>query len=108
MTITLPAAIAAYLDAERCGDDEALESVFVAEAVVVDENQPIRGIAAIKTWKAEVREKFRYTVEPLTVEENGDKARLTARVTGDFPGSPVVLTYEFGIRDGRIVSLEIV
>jgi hypothetical protein len=38
---------------------------------------------------------------------DGDKALLRAKVSGQFPGSPVMLTHAFTIKDDRIVRLEI-
>jgi hypothetical protein len=43
----------------------------------------------------------------LAASQDGETVLLTARLTGNFPGSPVELTYAFVLRDQRIVSLEI-
>jgi hypothetical protein len=37
----------------------------------------------------------------------GPDAVVTARVTGDFPGSPVELRYGFALEGNRITRLEI-
>ena len=107
MTLELPQPIAAYVAADNAGDDAALAACFAADAVVHDEGRTIRGVDAILAWKAESKRKYRYTVEPLAVAEAEGGAVLTARVSGQFPGSPVELRYVFGLKDGGIASLEI-
>jgi hypothetical protein len=107
MTITLPEPIAAYVAADNAGDDAALAACFAADAVVRDEGRTIRGLDAILAWKAEAKRKYRYMVEPLAMAEEDGRTLLTARVAGQFPGSPVDLRYVFGFADGRIASLEI-
>jgi len=47
------------------------------------------------------------TSEPLTVVVSGGEATVDARVTGDFPGSPVELRYRFRLEDDRIARFEI-
>jgi hypothetical protein len=108
MTITLPESIAAYVAADNAGDDGALAACFATDAVVRDEGRIIRGLDAILAWKAESKRKYAYTVEPLAVAQAEGGAVLTARVAGQFPGSPVDLRYVFGLKDNRIATLEIV
>lgn len=107
MTITFPEPIAAYVAADNAGDDAALAACFAADAVVRDEGRTIRGADAILAWKAESKRKYQYTVEPIAVTEAEGGAVLTGRVSGRFPGSPVELRYVFGLKGGRIATLEI-
>jgi hypothetical protein len=65
------------------------------------------GLAAIKAWKAETTKKYRHTVMPLEVVCRHDKTVLTATLTGDFPGSPVTVNFDFVLEAGKILSLEI-
>jgi hypothetical protein len=74
---------------------------------VRDEKRTIRGLAAITAWKRESREKYRYQVEPLSATQEGDVVTLKARVSGSFPGSPVLLDYSFTLRNEMISALEI-
>ena len=46
-------------------------------------------------------------MEPLASSLEGDTARLTARVSGTFPGSPAQLRYRFLLRGERSAELEI-
>jgi hypothetical protein len=43
----------------------------------------------------------------LAVAPRDGKTVLEARLTGNFPGSPVTLEFSFVLEDGKIVSVEI-
>lgn len=107
MPVNLPAPIAAYIVAENEDDPAALADCFAEHAVVQDEGRTMRGLAAIQQWKRETKQKYHHTVEPLACIQKDDKAVVTARLTGDFPGSPVDLQFIFGLEGDRIASLEI-
>lgn len=107
MSLSLPPPIADYFAADA-GDGTAVANCFAADAVVVDEKRTYRGRDAIARWKAEASAKYRYTSTPVTVDGGGDRIVVTARVSGDFPGSPVNLRYAFTIEADAIVRLEIV
>lgn len=107
MKIDLPAPVERYLQADASNNDELLSQCFTPDAVVADEGRTIQGIDAIQAWKHEVKSKYRYRMEPLKASREGDSVEMTARVTGDFPGSPVELTYTFALDGDRIASLRI-
>lgn len=52
--------------------------------------------------------KFRYTSEPISLDEAHGKTVVTSRLVGDFPGSPVDLRFFFGLHGDKIASLEII
>jgi len=99
--------IAIYIAAENRGDTEAMAECFAEDAVVRDEGRTIKGLAAIKRWKAETKEKYQHTVEPLASVQEGDKTIVTNRLTGNFPGSPIELQFIFKLDGDKIASLEI-
>jgi ketosteroid isomerase-like protein len=107
MSIDLPTPIAIYVDAENRGDADAMAKCFAEDAVVRDEGRTIKGVAAIKRWKAETKKKYRHNVEPLTVAREGDKIIVTNRLTGKFPGSPIEIRFVFRLEGDKIASLEI-
>ena len=107
MTIHLPKPIAIYFASENAHDTGSLDRCFAADAIVRDEGRTIKGIAAIKTWRSETGAKYHHTVEPLSVTERHDKTVVTAKVSGNFPGSPVNLDHVFELHGDRIMSLEI-
>ena len=104
--IDLPPPIAAYFAADS-SDANAVARCFSESAVVIDERREHRGRPAITRWKAEATAKYHYTSEPLAVEASGPDVTVTARVTGDFPGSPVELRYRFTLDGTTIARLEI-
>ena len=101
-----PPPIAAYFAADT-SDANAVGRCFSESAVVIDERREHRGRPAITRWKAEATAKYHYTSEPLAVEASGPDVTVTARVTGDFPGSPVELKYRFTLEGASIARLEI-
>jgi hypothetical protein len=103
MSIHLPPAIDLYVKAENSGDVEALSECFAADATVRDERRTYKGLAAIKEWKAETKKKYNHSVTPLEITGTVLKAKLS----GNFPGSPVTLEFRFVLEGGKIVSLEI-
>lgn len=103
----LPSPIDAYFKAEQRHDADVLVAAFSADAVVRDEGADHEGRAAIRAWWLAAKAKYRHVAEPIeTVEANGS-AKIRARVTGDFPGSPAMLTFVFTLADDRISRLEI-
>ena len=107
MSIRLPQAIAAYVDAENSGDVDSLSGCFAADASVRDEGRIYRGLPAIREWKAETQRKYNHTVTPLEVARREGATIMKARLDGDFPGSPVTLQFRFVLAGGKIASLEI-
>lgn len=105
--MTLPAAVSTYFTARAPEDGAAFAAAFAPEAIVHDEGQRHQGGPAIRDWWLAAKAKYRHEAVPLEVTEAGGKTLVRARVTGDFPGSPAVLTFTFGLRDGRIAELAI-
>lgn len=103
----LPAPVAAYFHADRLGPD-AVARCFTPDGTVKDEKSTHAGHDAIQKWKAAASAKYRYTSEPVSYVREGGRILVTARVTGDFPGSPVQLRYAFTLEGDRIAALEIV
>ena len=107
MADRLATPIAIYIAAENRGDTDAMAECFAEDAVVRDEGRTIKGLAAIKRWKAETKRKYQHTVEPLASVQEGDKTIVTNRLTGNFPGSPIELQFIFTLDGDKIASLEI-
>lgn len=107
MNTNVPGPVATYLAAEKSKDTEMLGQCFREDAIVRDEGPEHRGVAAIKAWHREVNAKFRYVLDPLEASVSGATVVVRARVTGDFPGSPIEPRFSFAISDDRIASLEV-
>jgi hypothetical protein len=107
MSIYLPPPIDLYVRIENSGDIEALSQCFAPDATVRDEGGTYVGLSAIRQWKAETKKKYNHTVAPLEVTDRDGKTVLKAKLTGNFPGSPVTLEFDFVLANGKISSLEI-
>jgi hypothetical protein len=84
-------------------DTEAYFAQFTPSAVVEDEGHEYCGIDAIRGWRTSVPP-VRYDVRDISP---GDDGVTTARaeISGDFPGSPVTLTFRFGLDADRRIEL---
>jgi len=107
MSLTLPKPVTNYLAAVETKDTDMLALCFADDAVVHDEGRDYRGLDAIRSWKQETQMKYKYRMEPLDASVSGKTVKLRARLTGDFPGSPVDLDYTFTLANDKITSLEI-
>ena len=107
MSLTLPKPIANYLAAVEAKDTAMLDLCFTDDALVHDEGRDYRGLAAIRSWKQQTQTKYKYVMEPLDASVSGNTVKLRARLTGNFPGSPVDLDYRFTLANDKITALEI-
>ena len=105
-SIDLPGPIATYFAADET-DASSVARCFTENAVVIDERREHQGQHAIALWKTEATRKYQYTSEPLTVDRSGGDVTVIARVTGEFPGSPIELRYCFALAGDKIAKLEI-
>jgi hypothetical protein len=103
----LPPSIQSYFDADKRNQGAAPLSVFAPDAVVRDEGQSYAGHEAIDAWWRDVKTKYHAVAEPLEVRERADALEVRAKVAGQFPGSPVTLTFAFRLKDSQIAVLEI-
>ncbi len=95
--------IRAYFDAV----DATPLHAFTPDATVADEGHRHIGHAAIDAWWRDVTAKYRAVAEPLQVNTKDDVHEVRAKVTGQFSGSPITLTFAFRMKDDRIAALEI-
>jgi hypothetical protein len=95
--------IRAYFDA---GGATPLHA-FAADAIVADEGHRHIGHAAIDAWWRDVTARYQAVAEPLEVNTKDDVYEVRAKVTGQFSGSPITLTFAFRMKDDRIAALEI-
>ena len=103
----LPQSVVNYLAAVKAKDAEGLARSFTDNALVHDEGRYYKGLDAITAWVNETQTKYKYEIEPLHASANGNSVKLLARLTGNFPGSPVYLNFSFRLASDKIASLEI-
>lgn len=107
MTLQLPQPLGRYFELGNSEDHASIADCFSDTAKVKDEGQWRRGKAEILNWVIHTRQAYQYRAEPLSFTQEGDFVLVTARLTGNFPGSPIVLRYRFGLAGDQIVHLEI-
>lgn len=107
MPIELPRAIAGYLASANAHDAETCASWFTEDAIVHDEGQERQGRTAIREWKEEVSRKYRPVISPIHMINAKEKIIVTAKVAGNFPGSPIELRFAFTLRGDGITRLDI-
>ncbi|SRR5581483_3773424 len=106
MNIELPPTIAAFFHAHNTGQTDGFNELFTDDALVNDEEQDYRG-AAIKGWMDEAIAKYKPIAEPTDIAQTAGGTIVTAQVSGNFPGSPAQLHYNFTLRSGKIAALAI-
>lgn len=107
MQISMPPPVSLYFQSEAFNDTQRLAECFTPDAEVTDERRIHKGHDAIRAWKAEAKATTRYSVTPVSAEPDGERVLVVGRVEGDFPGSPVMLRYQFDLEGDRISALEI-
>jgi len=107
MAIDLPAAVAAYFRADSAHDAAAVAQCFSADGEVRDENAVHHGHAAILQWKRSTSDTYAATTAPLACTTTPGACLVRGEVSGNFPGSPVLLDFAFQLDGARITVLEI-
>lgn len=103
--LTLPEPIAAYFAAEH--NPESFARCFTPQAVMKDDGHTYTGVEAIKAFMAQASAKYSATTVPFALEREDGLQIVRAKVTGNFPGSPINLSYRFRLERGLITSLEV-
>ena len=107
MSTNLQTSLKHYFEATNRHDVEAMASAFAEDAIVKDEGHEHHGTRAIRAWMEETIRKYDFKVEPTTAARTGDQTAVSVLVSGNFPGSPVTLTYWFRVHGQKIARLEI-
>jgi ketosteroid isomerase-like protein len=107
MALNVPEPVAAYLAAEEAKDADALSRCFTEDGTVHDEGQDYHGRDSIRQWKQAADAKYRYVFQTINVQTLGELVTVRARLTGEFPGSPVELDHIFKLSAYKIASLQI-
>lgn len=103
----LPAPIQDYFDADKRVPEVPPIGAFAPHAVVEDEGHTHVGATAIEAWWRASKAQYQATAEPCEIRDEQDRTIVRAKVTGAFPGSPVVLAFSFRLIDGQIAELRI-
>src|SRR5436189_3038518 len=104
MTPDLPDLLSRYFAAANSDDADRIAACFAEDARVHDERQDFIGRAAIRQWAIDARKKASFQSEPFELEGEPDAPIVRAHVSGNFPGSPVDLTYRFKLAGDAIAT----
>jgi ketosteroid isomerase-like protein len=107
MTAQMHSTLARYFAATNRHDVAGMIADFADDAVVKDEGHERRGVPAIGEWMEETIRKYKFKVETTRIARENDRTAVSATVSGDFPGSPIALTYSFTLEGQKIARLEI-
>ncbi len=105
--MNLPKVIAALVKAQDNFDSVTYANYFSETAIVFDEGKTHKGRKEIEHWIAEANQQFKTVMKPINFVEKETTGILSAEVSGDFEGSPVILQYHFEIINEEIQSLKI-
>lgn len=103
--MNLPKVVEALVKTQNNFDSVAYAKCFTETAVVFDEGKTHNGRKEIEKWINKANKEYQATMKPL--EYSTEEEILKAEVSGNFPGSPVVLSYHFEIAHELIRSLKI-
>ena len=103
--MNLPIVIEDLAKAQNSSDSVAYSNCFSESAIVFDEGKTHKGRIEIEQWIKKANEEYQAAMKPL--EYSATDEVLKAEVSGNFPGSPIVLSYHFEFKDGLIQSLRI-
>src|ERR1700682_3381105 len=95
ISLDLPAPVASYFEASNQRNIDAKLAPFDDDARVTDEGKEYVGRSAIRSWIEDADHKFRYTIDLREAAVTKGGAVVSAMLTGNFPGSPVILSFTF-------------
>lgn len=103
--MNLPNVILELIKAQKNFDSHSYAGCFTETAIVLDEENTYNGKNEIENWIDKANKKYRTTMKPL--DYNQKESVLSAEISGNFPGSPLMLQYHFELTGDLIQSLKI-
>ena len=103
--MNLPKVVTELIKAQNNFDSTSYANCFTETAIVFDEGKTHNGRKEIEKWIDKANKKYQATMKPLEYSETEET--LKAEVSGNFDGSPALLTYHFALHEGKIQSLKI-
>lgn len=103
----LPNPIRSYFDASARFDLDGMLALFSRNAVVHDEARTHRGLDEIRAWIDQATIANKAIAVPEAIRTEDRIHHVTASVSGEFPGSPIDMTFHFRIAEDRVAELEI-
>jgi ketosteroid isomerase-like protein len=107
MNNQLPKVIKDYFAAVSAHDFDAVAGYFTENGFVHDEKHNYTGRKEIRAWIENAAKKYQYSAEILDGRQKDNTVTVQARLTGNFPGSPVEVEYKFTLEGTKIFTLDI-
>lgn len=107
MSLTLPAVVKDYFNAENNQDIDTVAQCFAVDGVVHNNRHTHTGHAAIKAWKEASSKKYSAVITPLSADTQDRRCVVETSVSGNFPGSPLDMRFAFTLANTHIHALEI-
>lgn len=107
MRTSLPTLLDRYVAAQNAHDIPALVACFAPDGHVYDEGKVHFGPEQIWVWAEDAAARYAATMTPRSLTAEAERAALVSTVSGNFPGSPIDLTFNFTLEAGHIRTLEI-
>lgn len=105
MNIELSRPIACYFQAANAHDSSLLANCFAEDAVVFDEGQEYRGLAAIMAWNEAATREYGLTLEAVSAIQEDGLTVVSAKASGNFDGSPALIDFRFAEAGGKVTAL---
>lgn len=103
--MNLPNVINELVKTQNNFDSTAYAECFAETAVVFDEGKTHNGRKEIEQWIDKSNKDYKATMEPIDYNEKENI--LSAKISGTFPGSPIILKFHFEMIDGKIQHLKV-
>ena len=107
MSEDLPPSIRDYFAGKNARDFATAVSGFSDSARVRDEGRDHQGPAAIRSWLEATARQYDDRAQVRHAVSRPGNVEVAAEVSGNFPGSPIVLRFLFTLEGDRIRRLEI-
>ena len=109
--LQIPQSIAAFIEATNAHNTDEFLATLTDSAVITDEGQEYRGIAAIKAWSDEKYVGAKVTLDVVEAVNSDAKTKLTVEVDGNFDKTglpdPFLMDFHFTTDTRRIAALNI-
>jgi hypothetical protein len=109
--LQMPQSIAIFIKATNAHQSDEFLATLNEGAVITDEGQEYRGIAAIKKWSDEKYIGASVTLDAVDLMNSDGKTIVTLRVDGDFDKTglpdPLLLDFHFTLDTNKIGALDI-
>ncbi|NHB57935.1 hypothetical protein G9F32_07820 [Acinetobacter sp. 194] len=104
--VQLPTAISLFYAIHLDNIEMDIIQCLSPDACLEDEGHFYQGHQEIKNWFTSAMQKYQFQAEPLKIIENQSQhISILTRVSGQFPNSPIQITYQFKLNQNLITHV---